>query len=249
LSLIFAAGRRPSAVDVQRIAAARLAGPGSFSITQSGDTDADGDSFPSTVKWLELLTSGLTFDLSGLMPGASTDMPKARHLFGITRDETTHGVEALEINPGLHLEFGAALLPVVRAMVGLSCELAQLPGVVALCWHSAGTWMSAAYFTRMVEQWLIGGAFPALGLTALKRTADGGVESEGLAFLVGRECRIEPDISVSPAESAKLAIRVIHHLIEGNRINVPTLLAGPNGEHFQAAPSTDGRFVQIWRKS
>ena len=107
--------------------------------------------------------------------------------------------------------------------------------------------MSPDYFTRMVEQWLIGGAFPALGLTALKRTADGGVESEGLAFLIGRECRIEPDISVSPAESAKLAIRIIHHLIEGNVIDKPTMLTGPSGEHLQIEPSKNGRYVRVWR--
>ncbi len=240
--------------DVQRVADARRAGPGSFSVTHATSAtnidarNAADNPTDDRGNWMELLTSGLTYDLAGLPPGEPAIIPKARHIFGMTREETARGAEALELTPGPHLQSGAALMPVVRAMVGLGCELTQLPGVVALCWHSAGTWMSPAYFTRMVEQWLIGGAFPALGLTALKRTADGGVESEGLAFLLGRECRIEPDISVSPADSAKLAIRIIHHLMDGNRIDAPTMLTGPNGEHLRVEPSTNGRFVQVWRK-
>ncbi len=238
LSLIFAPGKRPGAPVVERLSATRVAGPGSFCVSHMSNDGSD---------WLELLTSGLTFDLTGLAPGSGAPLPKLRHVFGMTRDEAHEAGEAVDIIPGPHLASAAAMMPVVRAQVGLGCELAQLPDVKAVCWHVSGSWMSPDYFMRMVEQWLIGGAFPALGLTALKRTVDGGVESEGMAFFIGKECRIEPDISISPADSAKLAIRVIHHLMEGNQIESPTNLTGPSGERLQLEPSKNGRYVRVWR--
>ena len=47
--------------------------------------------------------------------------------------------------------------------------------------------MAPAYFMSAVRAWLVGGAFPALGLTALREEQDGALHSEGLALFTGYE--------------------------------------------------------------
>lgn len=172
-------------------------------------------------------------------------MPAPGQQFGLPRDFSGADDEAIMLVPGPHLTGGGAMLPVVRVMMGLGSILTHVPGVRAVSWLPAATWMDPILFARMAEQWLGGGAFPALGLTALERRRDGTMESSGLAFFIGRECRFAPGLTASPTATAKLAVRVIHALVEGPPVTRPTALTGPEGEELIARPGAQDRWIHI----
>ena len=139
------------------------------------------------------------------------------------------------------------MIPVVRTMAAITSPLARELGALGVCWEPAGSWMDVQYFSRVIEGWIAGGAFPALGLTGIERTQDGGVESDGLAYFVGQELRIESRRGEAVADTVKLATRVIDHLVSNGAILEREALVGPGGEALMAEPSTDGKFVQVWR--
>jgi hypothetical protein len=182
LSLFFAAGKRPTADDIARLLATSEASLLGASISHRPD-DHEG--------WLELLASGLTFDLAGLAPAASAPIPKADHRFGVGEDVDPAALEAVSLYPGHHISGGQALMPVVKTMVGLVANLALHLTARAVCWHPSGTWMDPGYFARIMLNWQSGGAFPALGLTAIEQNDDGSVASSGLGYFIGQEIQVE----------------------------------------------------------
>lgn len=237
LSLVFAPGTRPAAADIEQASNIPVGGLVPFSISHVPE-DVDG--------WLELLAAGLTFDLVGLAPAQGAQMPAVAHRFGPAGSGDPQG-EVVTLLPGAHLAGGEALMPVVRAMAGLGASLASLPGVVEVIWHPARCSVPAGQFIASVRDWLAGGAFPAIGLTALVREIDGGMHSEGLAFLVGQEVRLEPEPGESPADSGKILIRLIHGMVEAGAPLAACELTGPAGERLRAEPSGNGRVLRVWR--
>lgn len=248
LTLLFPAGGRPSAEAVALVFSADDA---------RSEAVVSADRKPIAAKissrrgqaegWLELLASGLTFDLTGLDPGAALPVPDARHFFGLPRDVGNFEFEAIGITPGPHLAGAAGMMPVVRTMAVLASSLAVELGALAVCWAPAGSWMDVQYFARVVEGWSKGGAFPALGLTGIERTQDGGVESDGLAYFIGQELRVEASRGEAAADTVKLAARVIDHLVNHGAVAKREALVGPTGEALVVEPSADGKFVQVWR--
>ena len=218
LTLLFATGTRPDADAIAALSAV-VGEVVSFGISHR---PADHP------YWLELLVLGLTFDLQGLSPGIPATAEPAIHSFAVRLDDLA-GLEVLSVRPGPHLAASGTLLPVVRAMAALGCELARLPGLVAIGWGAARTVMAPDYYRRAVGAWLNGGVFPGLGLTALVRSPQGVVESEGLALFIGHELRLEPLAGESPADAARYALRLIHLLVEnGPYPSGPGL--GPRGD-------------------
>lgn len=199
--------------------------------------------------WLELLASGLTFDLSGLSPAASLPVPSPRHLFGLPRDVDTHAWEACLLAPGPHLADAGAMEPVVRTMSGLASALAQHLGAMAVCWLPAASWMDVTYFARVVDGWRSGGAFPALGFCGMTRQPDGSVTSEGLAFFTGQELRVDPRPGEVASDTVKLAVRLADRLMRDGPIDHPGELTGPDAELLLADPSADGRQVRLRRQA
>jgi hypothetical protein len=147
--------------------------------------------------------------------------------------------------PGPHLIEGRGLLPVVRVLAGLGAVLAGLPGVQAVCWNPAGSWMAPDYFRKVVFDWLGGGAFPALGLTTLKAESNGAMISQGLELLIGQELRFEPDHELRPAQIARIAVRMIHELIERGPLVETGEFAGPDGEPLLAVPVREGSQLRV----
>ncbi len=206
----------------------------------------------------------MTFELTGLRPGQASALPANAHYLGLDPAIGSSPLEAIALHPGPHLAGGEGLLPVVRATAAVGAALAGLPGVRAVSWHAAHSWVGAAYFVHAIEEWLGGGAFPALGLTALVRGDDGSFTSEGLALLIGQEVRVEPrsaheilrrnatgrknsgGSAGTEAASARLALRAIHSLVLSGAISAPTHLTGPDGEPLRAEPSADLRLVRVW---
>ena len=240
VSLLFSRGKRPDARDIDRLAE----GNGGFSISFAPEQSSSDD--PEAGGWLELLASGLTFDLSGLAPGAAAESPPYRRSLAIDED-SLHTFEALTLAPGPHLSGGARMLPIIRALAVLGASLARLEGVRAIAWHTSRCWSEPALYRDGVLRWVEGGVFPALTLTSLVMSPDGGMQSEGLALFTGQEIRLEPEIVDDSAEAAKLAVRLLDHLIERGKVDARDTIVGPNGSPLRLDPSPNGRFVRVCR--
>lgn len=238
LSLLFAVGQRPSVDDIERLFATSDTSLLGARISHRAD-DAEG--------WVELVANGLTFDLAGLAPADSSAIPEARHRFGVDAELAGSPLEAISLVPGQHIAGGNAMMPVVKTMAGLVANLALHLTAKAVCWHPAGTWMDPGYFARIVLNWQSGGAFPALGLTAVDQTEDGSVMSSGLAYFIGQEVQIEIAPDEAAAETVKLAMRVIDYMVLHGPLRSPRKLDGPSGETLMAEPSQYGQVVWIWR--
>ena len=226
LALLFERGARPSAEALAALA--KRDGGFMLSHVPTGEPG-----------WLEALVTGLTFEVHGLAPDPAEPSRPVAHRYGLPAGRWEPGLEAVTLRPGPHLAGAGAMLPVVRGCVALGAALAALPGVEAAVWLPARVAMGTRYFIDAAQAWLGGGAFPALGLTALVDASDGGVESHGLAFFVGRELQVAPWPGASGADLAKLAVRAIHLVVTGGATAVPGRLAGPDGEALQLAVEGD----------
>lgn len=231
LALLYAAGRRPSVDDVRRAGEAS----GVFAITFDSDEEPG---------WAEVLVTGLTFEVRGLAPGKGEPVPPIAHRFGLESARPDEAMEAIVIRPGAHLAGAAAMLPVVRGCVALAAALAEQTDAAAIVWIPARSAMATDYFGSVIADWLGGGAFPALGLTALVPTATG-IESEGLRFFTGQELEVVADPGSDPARAGRIAVRMVHLLVGNGPLTAPTPLTGPEGEPLLAEPVGDGSKVRV----
>jgi hypothetical protein len=119
--------------------------------------------------------------------------------------------------------------------VATGARLARSAGAAALVWRAAGSWIEPGLFANAAGQWLAGGAYPALCLTALVPVAGGGLRTRGLALGTGRELAIGPATSSSDADRARLAVRAIHVLAEGGAGSVGSPFDGPDGRGWLIA--------------
>lgn len=239
LALLFEPQSRPSADDV----AALIAGSASVARVLSISHQP-----PTGEGWLEVLCRGLTFDITGLAPARPDPVPSIQHHIGFPPDSHIPPVEGVNVCVGQHLAGGENLLPVVRAHVEVARALMTLPGVRAAVWCPAEIAMSPTHFERVVSGWLDGGPFPALGLTALVRDADGGLRSHGLSFFTGQEVRIEPIPGGNSARLGKVIVRLIHRLVEGGGLHVPSEITGPDGDVLFVEPTDNGHLLRVWGK-
>ncbi|PNU05155.1 hypothetical protein A8V01_04375 [Novosphingobium guangzhouense] len=198
--------------------------------------------------WLELLASGLTFDLIGLRPGEGGRMMDAAQSFGFTDAAMPEAFEVVELVPSGHIVSGAGLVPILRTMMNLAANLVLELPVLAVGWGPAQTRMEPAYFCRSVLNWLGGGPFPALGLTGLVRAEDGSVTSRGLTHFMGQEIQLQGLRGESAADSVKIAMRVIDQLVRRGRIDAPMKIDA-GGQTLLAEPSQIGRLVLLWREN
>ncbi len=240
LSLLFAAGKRPTVRDIERL----LSSPDmSGAATQISYKPSEEEG------WVELLATGLVFDLVGLSPAAPAPAPPLEHRFGVPDSAAKTGLEAITFVPGAHISTSLAMMPLVRAMVGLAANIALPFSVEGVCWHAAKSWMEPQYFSRVAFDWLAGGAFPALGLTSIVEQDDGSIATCGLDYLVGQEVHLEALPDEQMADKVKLAVRLADYMIKYGRIEEPRDLEGPDGEPLLAEPSQARDRVWIWRGS
>jgi hypothetical protein len=240
--LLFRPGGRPSVSDIQRLSLAN----GQFAVTLVSENACAAD---GTLSWVELLANGLTFDLSGLQGGPAGEAANGIHHFGLAEPFDPASYEAVCLIPGPHLVSGGPMIPVLRCLAWLAAELASLDGVAAICWRSARSLCGPAYFRESISRWLGGGAFPGLGLTALNICQDGSMASEGLALFTGQELHIDPRIAEDQAQAAKLAVRLLHWLVENGRLEERQSLIGPSGETLLLEPRREEGIVWVWRGS
>lgn len=239
LALLFEPQSRPGADDVAALIARSASVARVLSISHRP---------PAGEGWIEVLCRGLTFDITGLAPAHPDPAPTIQHHIGFPADSDLSLVEGVNVCVGQHLSGGDNLLPVVRAHVEVGRALMGLPGVRAAVWCPADIAMSPAHFERVVSGWLNGGPFPALGLTALVRDADGGLRSHGLTFFTGQEVRIEPIPGENSARLGKIIVRLIHRLVEGGSIHAPSQITGPDGDVLFVEPANNGQLLRVWGK-
>lgn len=236
VSILFAGGRRPDVSAVKE-----LVQPDSgFSISHDPQTNGGG-------YWLELLASGLTFDLTGLAPGQPTDRPHHAQSFGLPDRFDADAVEAVRLAPGPHLSGAGTMVPVLRRQAWLAAQLLALPGVQAVAWHAAESWCAPDYFRDSVLRWIAGGAFPGLGLTSLVPQPDGSMRSVGLTPFAGQELHLLPGLARDDAERAKIALRLLHWLVESGGFHERSTLTGPSGELLVLEPDTELGILNVRR--
>lgn len=243
VSLLFPAGSRPSQDDVARL------------LEASGDTGflaRVSHRPPDDQGWLELLVSGLTFDLSGLAPGDAAAAPPCAYRYGFDDqgevDAPVGDLEAITLVPSGHIAAGATLEPVLRAMAGLAANLTLHLPVMSVSWQTARTTMEPRYFSRIVLNWLAGGAFPALGLTALIAAPDGSIASSGLSHFTGQEMQLEGRAGEPQANTVKLAIRLVDYFVRTGRLKAAQPIEAGD-IRLMAEPSQVGKLVLVWRET
>jgi len=236
--LLFPGGSRPDAPAIARLLQSDPQAARAFAIAHRPDPEEG---------WLELLSHGLTFELAGLAPAPGGEAPELAHRYGFAPQSALPEGEWLSLTAGRHLSGGRNLQPVVRSMAAILLGLLALDGLLAVAWGPARTVLAPDYARRALGAWLAGGAFPALGLTALVRDESGAMLSEGLGFFTGQELRIDPILAQNPATAGKIAIRLIHSLVDGWKVEAPVEIAGPQGERLGVEPAANGRILQVWR--
>ncbi|MGE4303980.1 MAG: hypothetical protein AB7E24_08080 [Novosphingobium sp.] len=235
--ILFAKGTRPDLVDVASLLDKADSGIPAH-VTHRPDP-AEG--------WLEVLASGLTFDLRGLSPSAPFPCDAMPHVYGFEEGQALDDLEAVQLVASGHIAAGAGLQPVVRMLVNLAANLVLNLPATAVAWPPARTMMEPRYFSRTAFNWLSGGVFPALGLTALETGANGSVTSAGLAHFIGQELQLEARDGESRVDAVKLAIRLVDYLVrQGPLIDRQTIDLGEGP--LLAEPSPVGKRVWIWRE-
>ena len=111
-------------------------------------------------------------------------------------------------------------------------------------------WNTPVAFTTMVKSPVDGAListnfFPALGLTSLQRGRDGSMQTVGLSLLTGQELLFTPDRQLGPADMARIAVRLIHALIEVEPLTAPHQFTGPEGETIDVVPMGQGRQLRV----
>ena len=198
---------------------------------------------------MELLSSGLTFDLTGLVPAPGHRLSDLPNRYGLAPVFDLSGMEAITLAPGPHLAGGGRMFPVVRCLAMLAARLAALEGVEAVAWHPARSCSDPQFFRRGVLSWVEGGPFPGLGLTALVEEPDGGLRSEGLAHFTSHELHLPPETVQDKTEGAKLALRLLNWLVEHGRVEEGFSFTGPSGEPIGLEPVENSAILRVWRGS
>lgn len=250
LYLLFGPSSRPRRSDV--LAALKGLPDIAVSHDPASSTAEPGDdaakTFGMAENWLELLISGMTFDLLGLAPGPGMVKPQIAHRIACDSDADLESMEALALVAGPHLADAANSLPIVRAMLKLGCGLASvLDGANTLCWSPARTAMAKSMFCGSVDRWLGGGPVPGLGLTAFRVDQDGALSSEGLDFFVDQELRLSPDLAQDRIAATRLGVRLVHEIVGTGRVDVPREFVTEAGERVWLEPQAATGLIEVVR--
>lgn len=204
---------------------------------------------PDPEDWIELLREGLTFDLTGLAPAPAFALPAITHRFDFAAHPDQADLEVLSIAPGPHLSGGGRAMPVLKGMLALARDLAShFEDLQAVFWPPSGSAIGRRFFESVITAWLEGGAFPALGLTAFDETADGALQSVGLAFWIGQELRIEPPLTHDKIAATRLGVRLINQLVIVGGIGDSERITAPDGTRLVMQTSRNGDYIRVRRE-
>lgn len=254
--LLFRDGYRPGSEDIYRFIDQNQGISISFDpverpkirlVASDGKLDREADhGTHSDSNWLELLSEGLTFDLSGLKPGPHADIPPIEHRFDFDQALTSKLDHAVNIRPGAHILEAAGTVPVLKGLLRIARDLIQhFEQVEAVVWPYSESVIGRRFFESTVTAYLEGGAFPALGLVAFHETVDGGLQSIGLSHVTGQELRVEPELVSDKLLATRLAVRLINQLVLTGALQRAEEVVAPDGRAIRLEPSNNGRFVRV----
>lgn len=247
ISLLFASGKRPDSGAIAEFAARSPEVSLTHDPADSHHSD-EGEGFGGR-RWVELLRSGLTFDLVGLAPGEPTPIPETEHCFDFPDRETLLSCEALQLLHGPHLAGGEHSPPVVRGLLALARDLVHhFEHLQAVAWPQSRSVIGRRYFESTITAWLDGGAFPALGLTAFAQTGEGALQSLGLEYFIGQELCLEPPLTADKLAATRLGIRLINQLVLMGGIDGDERVVGPDGSNLILRLSDDRRLIRVWNE-
>jgi hypothetical protein len=262
LYLLFEEGKRPSAALLHAFAAAwervsvshdpagkqSLLDGNSTKLTLPAGAAGTG-TMPLAKQWVEVLSDGLTFDLSGLAPGPACDLPAIAHRFDWDAGAGAREYGALRLAPGPHLAGGAGTMPVLRTMVALARDLALFfEELAAVVWPPSASLIGRRFFESTATAWLDGGPFPALGLTAFSLAPDGALETTGLGLWIGQELRIEPALAQDKVAATRLGVRLVNHLVMLGGLRAEERIIAPDGMRLVMVPAPEGGLVRVQRE-
>jgi len=248
LHLLFAKGKRPDRAAVKAFVASQQA-IGISHDPHPDDVSHEEALWPGQQVWVELLSHGLTFDLSGVAPGPDSGLPVIEHRFDLAEAPTPDSHDALTLQPGPHLAAGGRSVPVIRVMLALACDLVRhFDDLAAISWGPARSVIGRRFFESVTTAWLEGGPFPALGLTAFAETPDGALQSIGLDFWIGQELRIEPPLSADRVAATRLGIRLVNHLVIMGGLAADDRITAPDGTRLTLRPSPNRALVSVRRE-
>lgn len=205
--------------------------------------------WPGQQHWIELLRDGLTFDLAGLAPGQESPFPTLAHRFDLADLPGAADHEVMTLRPAPHLAASGNSMPVMRALLGLACEMVRhFDDLVAVGWAPAQTAIGRRFFESVTTAWLEGGPFPALGLTAFVQTADQALESVGLNFWIGQELRIELPLSLDRVAATRLGIRLVNHLVIVGGLEADDRIIAPDGTPLVLRASSRSSIISVQRE-
>ncbi len=211
----------------------------------AGQVEGGRPSRHANENWLELLRDGLTFDLLGLDPGPPVDSVSARFRFGSISANVEDATEAVGLFPGPHLVKGAHTVPVLRTLIGIAADLIRTYGAVrAVLWTPSQCILAPDLFVQLASEWQDGGPFPAPGLVGFNFEPDGALVTHGLAFLVGRELRIETGFAGNRIEVSRLGSRIIDTLVGHAPVEFPQRYSWPGLPEVVLSDDPEAKLVR-----
>lgn len=156
--------------------------------------------------------AGFALVLRGLAPAAAAVAAMPPHAFAADAAQIGAAQAVVLILRASPVNGALAQPAAVRALAEAALAISSAGDCVAVGWRPAQSVMGCAYFARIMEEWLAGGSFPALGLVSLAVTAGGGLASRGLAVVCGQELEVAPDPGMATADRARVAVRFVDHL-------------------------------------
>ncbi len=191
--------------------------------------------------------AGLSFEIASLSYRKHEEHAVIEHLFGL--ENPPRAVRTgLSIMPGSDIATVADAFPMVMAGAMLVQHVLRIKDAAAVVWCPIGSAMEARYFVQIIDDWLEGGTFPSLGLTAFRQAPDGGLHSHGLALFTGQELRLPPAIARHGAKALSLGARLIDRLVENEPVRAPLEIEDDNGRVLALVPSSNARFVIVNRR-
>lgn len=246
--MLFVKGGRPDRAALKAFSARQQTVDLSYGAVRGGAAQS-GTVWPGQQDWVELLRDGLTFDMSGLAPGAQADFPVITHRFDLTDLPTAETHDAVALRPGPHLAAGGRSQPVVRALLALACDLTLFfDNLAAISWNPSCSAIGRRFFESVTSAWLDGGPFPALGLIAFADGADGALESVGLEFWTGQELRIEPPLNADRIAATRLGVRLVNQLVLAGRIDSDERIIAPDGTPLTLRPTPNRDYICVRRE-
>jgi hypothetical protein len=230
VTLLFAPDRRPDALAIQKALDACQV---QASIVHD-DTAAGA---------LDVTVNGLVFEVDGLEPATAHTGPLPDMRYGLAETDPASSLDGIRIYPGHALSGGITMGPVTRALLAISAELAVMLSAEAVHWHSAETLIEARQYSRLVLAWLAGGSFPAPGLVALLKLADGSIVSRGLMHFVDQELILRGGThGVDTRDAAQVIDWLVRH-------GPPAAFTRCHiqGTEWNVEPAQEARQIIVWR--